>query len=164
MKLSIRGEVTELQSALTILAKRMNLQLVQDGRYSVSVRKREKGLSVSVKDGACHITYGKVSEFCRAFTIAVHALQNGDSLSLREEAAFNTVGVMLDVSRNAVLKVETVKELLEQIALMGFNTMMLYTEDVYKMEKYPYFGYMRGAYTKEELKEMDAYAAKLGIE
>ena len=35
---------------------------------------------------------------------------------------------------------------------MGLNTLMLYTEDVYKLEGHPYFGYMRRLYTKEELK------------
>nr|MBQ4319666.1 beta-N-acetylhexosaminidase [Clostridia bacterium] len=36
--------------------------------------------------------------------------------------------------------------------------------DTYEIENRPYFGYMRGRYTKAELKELDAYALKLGIE
>ncbi|MBO5060279.1 MAG: family 20 glycosylhydrolase [Clostridia bacterium] len=42
--------------------------------------------------------------------------------------------------------------------------LMLYTEDMYKMDKYPYFGYMRGAYTKAEIKEIVEYADIFGIE
>ena len=41
---------------------------------------------------------------------------------------------------------------------------MLYTEDTYEIDEYPYFGYMRGAYTKYELKDLDKYAISLGIE
>lgn len=41
---------------------------------------------------------------------------------------------------------------------------MVYTEDTYEVKAYPYFGYMRGRYTEEELKECDQYAAELGIE
>jgi ADP-ribosylglycohydrolase len=47
---------------------------------------------------------------------------------------------------------------------MGYNTLMLYTEDTFEIEDEPYFGYMRGRYTKEELSEIDAFAASLGIE
>jgi len=47
---------------------------------------------------------------------------------------------------------------------MGLNCYMLYTEDTYEIEGRPYFGYMRGRYTKEELKELDSYALSLGIE
>ncbi|MEG0486256.1 MAG: beta-N-acetylhexosaminidase, partial [Oscillospiraceae bacterium] len=41
---------------------------------------------------------------------------------------------------------------------------MLYTEDTYKVDKYPFFGYMRGRYTHSELKLLDDYAYALGIE
>ena len=37
---------------------------------------------------------------------------------------------------------------------MGLNSMMLYTEDTYTVDNYPYFGYLRGRYSKEELKEI----------
>ena len=47
---------------------------------------------------------------------------------------------------------------------MGLNQLVLYIEDVYELEGYPYFGYMRGRYTKEELKEIDDYAFCFGIE
>ena len=70
---------------------------------------------------------------------------------------------MLDVSRNAVLKPKTVKMLIGYMARMGLNQLMLYTEDVYEMKKHTYFGYMRGRYTEEELKEIDSYAAIFGI-
>ena len=62
------------------------------------------------------------------------------------------------------MKVDTVKLLLRKIALMGLNTFMLYTEDTYEVEEYLYFGYMRGRYTKDEIRELDKYALALGIE
>ena len=33
---------------------------------------------------------------------------------------------------------------------------MPYTEDIYEVDGEPYFGYMRGSYTKAEMKEIDA--------
>lgn len=73
-------------------------------------------------------------------------------------------GVMLDCSRNGVQSVKSVKRYAELIAKMGYNTLMLYTEDTYEVEGEPYFGYMRGRYTKDELKEIDAHCEELGIE
>lgn len=75
-----------------------------------------------------------------------------------------TLGVMIDCSRNAVMKPEKVKEFAKIIAGMGYNMLQLYTEDTYEMEGEPFFGYMRGRYSKEELKDMDAYCASIGVE
>jgi N-acetyl-beta-hexosaminidase len=71
---------------------------------------------------------------------------------------------MIDVSRNPVTNLDTVKFMLRKMALMGMNTYMLYTEDTYEIKGRPYFGHLRGRYTKEEIKALDAYAAMLGIE
>jgi len=50
------------------------------------------------------------------------------------------------------------------MALMGHDTLMLYTEDTYEIPEYPYFGYMRGRYSQTELKALDEYAGTFGIE
>ena len=44
---------------------------------------------------------------------------------------------MLDCSRNAVPRVEAVKMVLRKMALMGLNTLMLYTEDTYEVPEQP---------------------------
>ena len=41
---------------------------------------------------------------------------------------------------------------------------MLYTEDTLEVENEPYFGYFRGAYTREEIHEIDVFASLFGIE
>jgi hexosaminidase len=87
-----------------------------------------------------------------------------DGTELYEETSFKTLGFMLDCSRNAVMKPEHVKLWLRRLALLGYNQAMLYTEDTYELEGEDYFGYQRGRYTAEELKDLDAYAAGLGIE
>ncbi|MDE6373228.1 MAG: beta-N-acetylhexosaminidase [Clostridia bacterium] len=84
--------------------------------------------------------------------------------SLAGNSAFTAAGPMFDVSRNGVLKVSTVKKLIRLSALMGYNTFMLYMEDVYPVDGRPYFGYLRGRYSKRDLREIDGYAAEFGIE
>ena len=77
---------------------------------------------------------------------------------------FKYFGVMLDVSRNAVITVDTMKWYLPLLKKMGYNCVFLYSEDTYAVEGEPYFGYMRGRYTEEEMREMDEFASSIGIE
>ncbi|MBQ2987903.1 MAG: beta-N-acetylhexosaminidase [Clostridia bacterium] len=77
---------------------------------------------------------------------------------------FDSFGVMIDCSRDAVPSVGGLKRFLKAVASMGYNVAMLYTEDTYEVENEPYFGYKRGRYSVEELREIDAYAASVGIE
>lgn len=75
-----------------------------------------------------------------------------------------SLGVMLDMSRNAVMKPETVKKFASLISKMGYNALYLYMEDTYEVENEPYFGHLRGRYTTSELREIDAYCKAQGIE
>ena len=78
--------------------------------------------------------------------------------------AFQKFGVMLDCSRNAVMTVDTYKKMVDVLSSLGYNTIRLYTEDTYEVDDEPYFGYLRGRYTKDEIREMDAYAKERGVE
>ena len=73
-------------------------------------------------------------------------------------------GAMLDMSRNAVMKPSEVKKFADILRSFGYNTLMLYTEDTYEVENEPYFGYLRGRYTKDELKDIVDHCDKSGIE
>lgn len=86
------------------------------------------------------------------------------ALPIDERAHFATMGTMIDCSRNGVLRVKTVKFLLKKLAMMGYNMLQLYTEDTYKIDGEPFFGYLRGGYSFEQLREIDDYAYTLGIE
>lgn len=164
LKLNFKGDIADIKEGIAIVAKRVGFTL-DDAGICVDVTKVEDGLSASGNNGKYAITYSTKAEFFRALSFLAAKLKKGESdFSIAEKAKIKTSGYMLDLSRCAVLTVESAKDIIERTALMGINMMMLYTEDTYQMEKYPYFGYMRGAYSKEELKEIDAYALKFGIE
>ena len=55
--------------------------------------------------------------------------------ALRETTSFTTLGIMLDCSRNAVMKVDHLKVWLRRLALLGYNQVMLYTEDTYELPR-----------------------------
>lgn len=71
---------------------------------------------------------------------------------------------MIDCSRNAVMSISAFKKMVDILSSLGYNTIRLYTEDTYEVDGEPYFGYLRGRYTKAEWREMDAYAARRGVE
>ena len=77
---------------------------------------------------------------------------------------FKYFGVMLDVSRNAVMTVDTMKWYLPLLKKMGYNCVFLYAEDTYYVEGEPFFGQMRGRYTEAEMREMDEFATSIGME
>ena len=75
-----------------------------------------------------------------------------------------TFCLMVDCSRNAVLNLNALKRLVELISKCGYNALMLYTEDTYEVEGEPYFGHLRGRYSKEEIKEIVNYAKTFDVE
>lgn len=106
------------------------------------------------------ICYRTLPQLCRMLGFAAQGAEQVTEV----EPRFRELSFMLDCSRNAVPTVATVKKLIRRLALMGYNALLLYLEDTYTLEGYPYFGYMRGRYTHGELREIDAYASIFGIE
>ncbi len=73
-------------------------------------------------------------------------------------------GVMLDMSRNAVMKPAEVKNFAKILKSFGYNMLQLYTEDTYEVDGEPYFGYLRGRYSKAEMKDIADYCDSIGVE
>lgn len=127
--------------------------------------KRMSGVYAARNGGKAIVGGENKSCVCRALAEFIKCIKEGkNEFEVVKKPRFEYCGSMLDMSRDGVLRVETVKEYLNQQAVMGLNMMMLYTEDIFEMKKYPFFGYKRGRYTLEELKEIDDYADSLGIE
>ena len=118
-------------------------------------------LEIERRGSTARVRYGTPAQAGRAVGALLANLVSG---TCRETTPFKTLGIMLDCSRNAVMTVAHVKTWLERLALLGYNMVMLYTEDTYELPGEPYFGYQRGAYTADELRQIDAYAATLNIE
>lgn len=120
------------------------------------------GLRIECRDGTASVSYSKKVYFYRA--LGIISEQNSSDFIIEEKGRFNSNGIMVDCSRNAVPAVDTLKKLICQMAVMGLDTLMLYTEDTYEIKNEPYFGYMRGRYTEAELKEINKYAFEFGVE
>ena len=156
-----------LLEGISLLAQDLDITLVNDhADVVVSVEERGKDILSVTLDGRCaRIVYGGgKARFFRGLAFLVDAVKRGEkTYTLSESPIFKLNGAMASTG-GAVMKVSTVKTMLRKMALMGLNMYMLYTEDTYEIEGRPYFGHMRGRYTKEEIREIDAYALALGIE
>lgn len=130
------------------------LQAAEDGQLS--------GLRIKREGNRIEVAYSRPVYFFRALGLLCE--EQGEAWERQETARFDSNGMMVDCSRNAVPSTGTIKRLIRHMALMGLDTLMLYTEDTYEVDGEPYFGYMRGRYTREELRELDTYAAGYGIE
>ena len=118
------------------------------------------GYRYTKSDGELHIVYGTKPDLCRALLAAAgSAVAEG-----KGERWLSEIGYMADCSRNAVARVDTLKKLVRQAALMGYHFIGLYLEDTLAIPEEPYFGYMRGAYTKEEIAKVVRYAELFGVE
>ena len=161
MKLNFVGITAEVFYGIEILSRRLGFEISGQG-FEVQIRKIEQGLSVDIKENGAVIGYEKKHHFFRALGIMMEHF--GEKCSIFETPKIKSNGLMVDMSRGAVMTVEALRDFTEIMALMGYNVLMLYTEDTYEVEGYPYFGYMRGRYTFDELKSCDDYADIFGIE
>ena len=122
---------------------------------------------VSLNGARTEFSPAQIKIFFQTATDAFRALGGilgGRNENCYEKRVFKSVGFMLDASRNGVPAVNAVKQFLTKAAMLGFNMGMLYTEDTYEVKNEPFWGYLRGAYSHEELCEIDSYAAMFGIE
>lgn len=131
------------------------------GSKTISVTIQEGENRYERKGNEFSITAKNKAAMIRGF---MHLFRNSGDFCVTEELVFEDFGLMLDCSRNAVYSMDAVKRLIRIGALLGYNFLHLYTEDTYEVTDEPYFGYMRGRYTKEEIKELDAYAKEYGVE
>ncbi len=161
MKIRLLNLPVELNEPLKEMEGDLPFSLSEEG-IPVTIEPNQTGPKITVSNGAVTLGYHKICEFFRALTLLPSRIENDgvyEEFPVQEDLC-----LMGDCSRNAVYNVATAKLLIRRLALMGFNSLMLYTEDTYEIPEYPYFGYMRGRFTKEELKELDQYGLLFGVE
>jgi hexosaminidase len=146
----------------TFAKAQKDLRLPRSWVLSCSFQKGQP-LRIEKQGAKIALTYGREVEAYRALSLLkIHEKER--VFRLEETPRFSSDGVMLDCSRNGVMSLPRVKDFIEKMAFYGLDTLLLYTEDTFTVPEYPYFGYQRGRYSKEEIQTIDAYAASFGIE
>lgn len=169
----ILSSIIEIQKILQFTVDEISTPLEEDkvtGKVKASpdcimVRIEESKELLSVRKTEDHVTikYHGLNTLFRGIFLMI-ANEDKKELHIEQKCAFDNLGIMLDASRNAVMNIDTIKDMVRHIAVLGYSSLQLYTEDTMQVEEEEYFGYMRGAYTAEEIKEVDSYCKSFGIE
>ena len=152
-----------MNKAITTAIEFLHDPVFQKLNISYVKHDNESLLNVIRNGNEVTITYGQLSSLFRGLTL-VKEKANELKYDLIYHRHFNTNCWMIDVSRNATFKKSQIKKVIMIMALFGMNRLMLYTEDTYEMKKYPYFGYLRGRYAKEDIRELVEYGNSFGVE
>ncbi|MBE6356671.1 MAG: beta-N-acetylhexosaminidase [Lentisphaerae bacterium] len=162
VKLAWRSSDTPQEIAAALRLLESEYPISENGRgLKLSFRKTgdsETVSRVSRSRGSVLVEYSTLSGALRGVGSALAKLDG------EERTPFKKLGIMLDVSRNMVMRVEHFKKWLRRLALCGCNEVQIYSEDTFELDDEPFFGAYRAPYTLEELQEMDDYADQLGIE
>jgi len=167
LQINVVGDVASVINGLHELQTDYSFTLTDDAQIEIEVKqqKNEETLTISYENQRGQILFQEPHQFFRAFGLLLEKLQQNDTkVDIHETQQFQTVGPMFDVSRNSPVNESSFQELVRIMAVMGFNSAMIYMEDVYEVDGEPYFGYMRGRYSEEELRRFDDYAHQFGIE
>ena len=158
IKISIENLEPELQQGLKVLEKYNFVQVCKNG-VKVNTEHGE-ALKIQKREDALMITYDTNLHFYMALARGF-GMGNGEQII---KPKIKELGFMLDCSRNAVPTVETVKQLICLLALIGYTYLELYTEETYELPDEPYFGYKRGRYSEMELREIVAFSKMFGVQ
>lgn len=159
--ISIINNDTFNQNIKTI-QKMLSLEVLENIEVT-SLKSNNVGFKIEKNQSKITIYYSSNNYFYNAMAYVFMSLDKHTYI-YENKASIQNMGIMLDVARNAVPKVDTIKTYIQIMALMGYNYLELYVEDVFEVLDEPQIGYMRGKYSIQVLKELDVYAASFGIE
>ena len=161
MKFNFTG-CEEFLTGVERLAPILGFEISPDG-LEIEARQGER-YGVACTETKAIICYRTKNQFFRYLGVLVENYKEKKVFNSFEDGYFKTLGVMIDTSRCGVPTVKSLSKLFDYLALFGYSTVFLYTEDTVTLDERPYFGYMRGRYTDAELRAIDDYAYEYGIE
>ena len=156
----IFGLEDNFQTSFEVMRAHLSLD-----RFDIDMTfEKADGLYVGVKGGRGYIRCREVHHMNRLLALFA-GYYKGEDFEISEKAAFKTLSVMIDISYRGPISLGGLKEYFTYLGSMGYNQIWFYAEDMYEMPaKYAHFGYMRGRYSTEELRELDDFAYSIGIE
>lgn len=155
------------QAGIFILPKDQPLSVVTFVR-SAKAPDHPEGYALTIDRKGVRIEYRETGGL-RAAGATLHQLvreygRRLPCLKIRDWPDFARRGVMLDISRGRVPKLETLLDLVERLADFKINEFQLYTEHTFAYRRYKSVWQDWGALTAEEIRTLDARCRELGID
>ncbi len=125
--------------------------------YTLTINR--KGVRVEYREtGGLHAAGATLRQLIREYGRRLPCLK------IRDWPDFSRRGVMLDISRGRVPKLETLLDLVERLADFKINEFQLYTEHTFAYRRYKSVWQSWGALTAAEIRKLDARCRELGID
>ncbi|MDR0426272.1 MAG: family 20 glycosylhydrolase, partial [Clostridiales bacterium] len=158
MRIRLLNGESALAQGITELIRRLNLEKKAGDLTVKAVLRGEDGYTFSRADGSSYkICYHARHEFFMALARIISGESRGTA-ARRLDAGF-----LLDCAKNAVPNADTLKRTVVNLALCGYSQLYLYVEDCIAVPGEERLGYMRGRFTADEIREIDAYCRLFGI-
>ncbi len=165
MRFNLKHLMPQEQKLFQMFLKLQNHETGEDGITIFLIHTKDAVLKVEYAQGEVRLYGQERVHFFRGLHLFLQKIQEEtEKITIQEKISFSQIGLMLDLSRNGVMKPELLQEFILMCAATGMNQIYLYMEDVYEIPEDPYFGAYRGKYRKEELRYLDEFAQMAGVE
>jgi hypothetical protein len=152
---AIRATKIAVDEAFT--ATREGARAPQSEFYALAISK--SGIEISFREiGGLRAASATLRQLLRQYGRRLPCLK------IRDWPDFPRRGVMLDISRGRVPKLETLLDLAEHLAEFKINELQLYTEHTFAYRNYKSVWQTWGALTGAEIRKLDARCRELGID
>ena len=140
-----------------------NLKFYLDGSLN------KEAYRVDISEDEITINYSTDKGKHNAILTLIQLLRNIDSLTvghIYDEPDFAIRAIMIDISRNKVPTVETLKKIIDEVALVKINELQLYVEGrSFYFESYPQFYENKEDFlTGQDVLELQEYGLKRNVE
>src|ERR1035437_8820045 len=154
---SIAGRLQTGLEPATIRAVRSKSAPTHAGGYKLTIDRN--GVRIEFREApGLHAAVATLRQILRQYG------RHLPCLKIRDWPDFPRRGVMLDISRGRVPKLETLLELVEHLADFKINEFQLYTEHTFAYRRYQSVWQSWGALTGDEIRQLDARCQQLGID
>ena len=102
---------------------------IEKGEGPVVTAEPSDRTGIVYRDGRATVYYQSKHLFFRELSVLAKEAEDKESFEWWEDGHFTTLSAMIDSSRCGVSTVKTVKRLLDRLSMMGYNMLLLYTED-----------------------------------
>jgi len=160
-KLNVANQ-KEIQKLLFQVIKTFNLKLSKDLDIEY-IKHMDKGFIIEKNDQTIKVYYSKRHQIFHSFSYILMN-QDQDQYTYQMKPKMDHIGVMIDAARNAVPTIKTLESYIMMLSMFGYNYLEIYVEDVMEIDFEPLVGYMRGRYSKKDMRALDMFALDYGIE
>lgn len=147
-----------------------DINLILDKNFSIpDARFPDESYMLNVKENSIEIKASSVKGIFYGTMSLVQILERSTDKKLQcveisDSPDMKVRGISDDISRGQVSTLDNFKKIIRHLARYKMNVYMPYIEDMIKFDAYPTIGANRGALTKDEIKELVAYAGKYFVD